>query len=158
MTNKSVFLDSSVLVEAYKGRNTEFLFGLGSNPNLELFYSETVISEFYFYVIAFETAVAPRTAKEKQAIPQAIIQSQPHLLLNKFTFLAGNESIATSAAYYMQFYNLLPNDALIFSICKHHNLNALASLNPDFDEICTKENLNLLKSTKDIEAWLKSYN
>lgn len=157
MSSKRVFLDSSVLVEAYKGRNTKLLFSLGSNRQLELHFSETVISEFYFHVVAFETAVAPRTAKEKQIISQALAQSQPQTLLGKFKFLAGNEHTSTDVAHFMQYYNLLPNDALIFSVCKLHNLDALASLDVDFDEICKEEGLILLKSAREVDLWLQTF-
>ena len=61
----------------------------------------------------------------------------------------GNESTPAMAANFMGNYTLLPNDALILSVWKLHQIPALASYDPDFEDACRGGNIVLLKNIQD---------
>lgn len=48
-------------------------------------------------------------------------------------------------------YGLLPNDALILATSKSYELDALASLDADFQDACKRENLALISDIEDTE-------
>jgi len=62
-----------------------------------------------------------------------------------------DEQIIDKSDYFMETYNLLPNDALIFASCCIYNIHYLASFDSDFQEICDKENIVLIDSLEKLE-------
>ncbi len=143
MTNK-VFLDSSIFIEPLKGNNVKFYQSLISDFTNELFINDIVISEYLYYILAFNSDVSPKTLQRRGKIRQAI-ESELEIIkaLNNFTFLSGNQNFLSEVPRLMAKYNLLPNDATILATCKLHGTK-LASLDSDFIIPCKSENIDLI--------------
>jgi len=152
MSNK-IFLDSSILVEAYKGSKKELLIAIARPADINLFISSIVLSEFYFHFVAYEANTSPMTAKEKGEVANIFSSKNPESLMAEFIMIDGDESTPEMAANLMGTYNLLPNDALILTICKLHQIPALASYDPDFVNVCKGENITLLSSVEDFKKF-----
>lgn len=179
--SSSIFLDSSILVEYYKEAKTDLLEALleFSEPSVNtltfineegaisasqqesecvLYISQTVISEYLLYCLIYDSGKkSPLTIKESGKIKHLLSQRDHSKFLNLFTFLQDNEQIVILAPELMAKYNLLPNDALILSVCKIYQINALASYDTtDFGFACTAEGISLLQSIADFVAFRKS--
>lgn len=154
MSNK-VFLDSSILIEYRKGVKTELLDLLLDKANLRLFISQTVASEYLFYLLAIFGGKAPLTLKVNQEIGLTLQKAQPDSLVEKIQWLPDNDSLFPTAVQLMSQHNLLPNDALILALCKLHDITVIASYDPDFMEPCRHLNITLLQSKNDFEAFIR---
>lgn len=154
MSNK-VFLDSSMLIEYRKGAKTELLDCLLDEANLELLISQTVASEYLFYLLAIFGGKAPLTLKVTQEIGLTLQKAQPDSLIEKIQWLPDNDSLFSTAAQLMSEYNLLPNDALILALCQLHDITVVASYDPDFMEPCRHLNITLLQSKSDFDAFIR---
>lgn len=178
--NNSVFLDSSILIEYYKGSQIELLDTLLNERSLEsltvssretlegeiirpepefvtLYISQTVLSEYLFQCLKLDTGKAPLTLKESGKIPEVISLSDHAEFLGQFTYLPDASDIIDLAPDMMEKYNLLPNDALILSICKTNGIKALASYDAsDFIVPCQFEGIALLQNVVDFQAFKKA--
>lgn len=144
-TISKIFLDSSVLIEALKGTETEFYKTLVQDKSLICCTNEIVFSEYVYHAMALYGGSSPLTLKNKKAI-NGIISSQPGYfsVLQDFEFLSSSVEMLKIALTFMQQYDMLPNDALILAACKVHNVFKLASHDKDFILPCEKENLQLV--------------
>ncbi len=144
MTNK-IFLDISIFIEPLKGNKVNFYQNLISDLTNDLFINDIVVSEYLYYILAFNADVSPKTLQRKGKIRQAI-ESEFEIIkaLNNFTFLLGNQSFLSEVPRLMAKYNMLPNDATILATCKLHETK-LASHDSDFIFPCKEENIELLR-------------
>ena len=60
MTNK-VLLDSSVLIESFKGSKVAFYEALILDVTKDIFINDIVLSEYLYYILGFSSGVSPRT-------------------------------------------------------------------------------------------------
>ena len=145
MINK-IFIDSSVLIEAYKGNKVDFYHSLFSDNSNQLFLNEIVLSEYLYYILGFNAGVSPRTLQQKSQIINALVSEKEQVnILEEFHFLTGNQDFIFDVPRLMSIYNLLPNDAIILATCKLHRIK-LASHDSDFIIPCKSENIELLRS------------
>ena len=136
MSNKRVFLDSSILVEYYKNAATDLLDRLITEPACSLHISQIVLSEYVFHCLGHDAAKSPLALKTSGKIKETLSYADHALFLQQFDFLADDENIIPHFIQLMSSYNLLPNDALILAICKLNQIPALASHDSDFTGVC----------------------
>ncbi len=148
--NSRVVLDSSVLIEYVKGSRPEFLEALLVNQNLVLCYSTPVVSEYLFHYLAIVGQKAPLTVKVNKEIGNVLSNRGPLDIFKPLTFINDAEEIAEMALVKMKRYNLLPNDALILSICQFHGIQYLTSFDFDFVEACKAEGVVLIQGVEDL--------
>ena len=139
-----VFLDSSIFIEPLKGNKVDFYKLLISNLENELYINDVVLSEYLYYVLAFNSDVSPKTLQRKNQI-EDIIEQKPEIIraLNNFILLSSDQSFIKEVPRLMAEYNLLPNDAIILATCKLHGTK-LASHDSDFIIPCQSENIDLI--------------
>ncbi|WP_381519056.1 PIN domain-containing protein [Spirosoma soli] len=83
----------------------------------------------------------------KTDLLEALVEHDFESLLKPLTFLEQvDKSVARETPRLMRTYNLLPNDAIIFSHCKSAGINYLASYDSDFRPVCNKEGVTLIDS------------
>jgi len=153
MSNK-ILVDSSLLVEYRKGNHLEILNAMLAEGTCELLISQVVVSEYLFHHLAIVGGKSPRTIKENGDIFPVFEQRKPLPFLELFTWLPDDAAMLHPAVALMAKYNLLPNDALILALCKHHNIPAIASFDPDFIMPCRGEGIRLLQTVVDFESFL----
>jgi len=144
MTSK-VLIDSSVIIEYAKKNKTQLLNSLLENDSINCCINESIISEFLFQFIKFNTNKAPATIKSAKKISNVFESNPNYLLINLFEFLPTDSRLLNLAPSIMQQYNLLPNDAIILATCKIYNISQLASHDKDFTEACKGEGIELLR-------------
>lgn len=149
MSSKRVFLDSSVLVEYRKGARTNLLDHLLDDESIELTISQVVVSEYLYHLLGIFGGKAPLTLKGAGEIGQTLRSGSPNGLLGKLEWVADNEQVMLKAPEIMADYNLLPNDALILSICLINDIKYIASFDPDFFEACNDMKIELLQNVSD---------
>ena len=137
-------MDSSIFVEPLKGNKVNFYKLLISDLENELYINDVVLSEYLYYVLAFNSDVSPKTLQRKHQIKD-IIEQRPEIVraLNSFILLPSDESFIKRVPVLMAKYNLLPNDAIILATCKLHGTK-LASHDADFIIPCQSENIDLI--------------
>lgn len=146
MTNK-IFVDSTVLIETYKGNKVDFYQALFSDITNHFFINEIVISEYLYYILGYHTGISPRTLQQKKQIAITLESENEQVnILEEFHFLSGNPDFIFEVPRFMSTYNLLPNDAIILATCKLHGTK-LASHDSDFIIPCKSENIELLSSS-----------
>lgn len=146
MTNR-IFVDSSVLIETYKGNKVDFYKFLFSNKSNQFFINDIALSEYLYFIPGFNSGVSPRTLKQKNGIQNAVNSEAEQInILEEFQFLSGNQRFLLEIPRLMARYNLLPNDAIILATCKLHGTK-LASHDSDFIIPCKSENIELLSSS-----------
>ncbi|MEZ0610056.1 type II toxin-antitoxin system VapC family toxin [Fibrella sp. WM1] len=148
--SSSLFLDSSILVEKLKGKRVDLYDWLIADPSLTLCINQIVLSEFAFYLVAEEGGKSPLTLKRDQRIPAILRENDPTELLERFTYLDTDHSVISLYFFYMQQYNLLPNDALILATCKLHRITRIASYDADFATACAGEGIQLIQQVTDL--------
>lgn len=156
MTNRHIFLDSSILIEYYKNTQTELLDELLKSRDFFLCISQVVLSEYLYHCIGYDGGKAPRTLQGLGKIKENILYSDHPTFLRQFEFLEGDANLISQVVTYMASYNLLTNDALILAICQLQQIPAIASYDPDFEDACKGENMKLLQSIKDFEKFRKN--
>lgn len=141
MTN-NIFIDISVLIEAYKGNKVKFYDSLFSNVGNQFFINDIVLSESVYFILGFHSGVSPRTMQQRNALGSPISNEIEQIdILQEFNFLSGNYSFLSGIPQIMAKYNLLPNDAIILAACQLHE-RKLASHDADFIIPCESETLN----------------
>ena len=146
-----VFVDSSVLIEFVKGNEQagEILSCL-LELNAEAYINDIVFSEFVFHYISLKSGLSPLTMKGKKKVGKYINEKDPREFIDQFRILDVNESIVNMAYDFMRKYSMLPNDAIILATCKFHEIDLLASLDRDFEEVCKLEGLRFAFSCENI--------
>ena len=148
MTN-NIFIDSSVLIETYKGNKVKFYKSLFSGIDNKFFINDIVLSEYLYFILGFHTGISPLTMQQKKVIGSTINGETAQLnILKEFHFLSGNQSFLSEVPQLMAKYNLLPNDATILATCKLHR-NKLASHDSDFIFPCRQQNIELIRDDSD---------
>lgn len=143
--NNSVFLDSSILVEALKGNKVALYQELVTNHVYDCCINEVVASEYLFYLLAYLGGSSPKTLKERMAIKATLeVDLQSASILTDFTILGCDLKTISLVPSLMATYNLLPNDAIILATCKIHGITRLASHDADFILPCKNEGIALL--------------
>lgn len=130
-TINKIFIDSSVLIEYFKGSKLELLNHLAIIPNLKLVVNETVVSEVIYHMIGFIADVSPVTLKRKERISEVISKIDLNGFFKNFEII-GNEINIQQLTELMSSCNYLPNDALILNCCLENNIQYLASYDNDF--------------------------
>ena len=144
MTN-NIFIDISVLIEAYKGNKVKFYDSLFSNVGNQFFINDIVLSESVYFILGFHSGVSPRTMQQRNALGSPISNEIEQIdILQEFNFLSGNYSFLSGIPQIMAKYNLLPNDAIILASCKLHHTKS-ASHDSDFIIPCQNENIELIR-------------
>ena len=62
-----------------------------------------------------------------------------------------NRDVVELSNNFIQKYGLLPNDALILATCKHYAVDALASLDKDYEEACRSEGITLISGVENLK-------
>jgi predicted nucleic acid-binding protein len=150
MSNK-ILLDSSVLIEYYKGAKTELLEALLLDISaISLLICQTTLSEHSFQCLKTDSGKAPLTLKSSGAIAETPAISDHQEFLHLFEYLPDGPSLRSMCPAFMSKYNLLPNDALILSLCKSNDIRILASYDAnDFQIACAAEGITLLQTPAD---------
>ena len=148
----TIFLDTSILVEYRKGTKTELLDAL-IDRQYQLCYNQIVLSEYLFVVLAHYGQKSLRTLKMAYYIPQLLDEHDFESLLKPLTFLElVDASVVSNTPRLMRTYNLLPNDAIIFSHCKSAGISYLASFDAtDFATSCRAEGITLIDSVEALD-------
>lgn len=154
MSNK-IFLDSSILVEYRKGVQTDLLEGIIANEAFELLINQVVVSEYLYYHIAIFSGKSPMTIKSAKEIKKYLSMGDPDGFLTQFGWLNDFPLLHRKASYFMQTYNLLPNDALILALCQFHEIKYLASYDTDYTIACQAEGILLISNRDEFEAIIK---
>ena len=126
------FLDSSLIIEAFKRNKNaiEIISALKSLLFKKIYINEVVWSETVYQL----------------CIKRSLKREDVFSFLEKFFFLNIGLNIIKIAKDLIVSYNLKPNDASIFAICKHYNIRNLIFLDEDFKEPCEKKMLVLIDS------------
>jgi len=145
-------VDSSILIEFVKGneRAKEILNRL-IELGAEVYINDIVFSEFIFHYISLKSGLSPLTMKGKKEVGKYINEKDPREFTDQFGVLDVNESIVNMAYDFVRKYSLLPNDATILATCKFHEIDLLASLDRDFEEVCRLERLKFAFGVEDID-------
>ncbi len=147
-----IFLDSSVLIEYVKGNQTSILETIvHPDSNLDPCINHIVFSEFLFHFLALMARKSPLTLKKSFRSNAILARHEPIEFIRCFTIVEMNNHILEYSYELMKKYNLLPNDVLILSSCKHHEISSLATYDSDFDDICEQEGIMLIRQPEDIK-------
>lgn len=147
-----IFLDTSILAEYKKGTKTELLDEL-IQRQYQLCYNQIVLSEYLFVTLAHYGQKSLRTLKMAHYIPELLDNHDIESLLEPLQFLKDvDESVVQDVPRLMREYNLLPNDAIIFSHCQSSGINFLASYDADFRPLCRKEGITLIDGVDALNA------
>ncbi len=93
-TNNKIFIDSSILIEALKGNKIVFYKNLISDINNKSIISETVLSEYLYFVLGFSGGTSPRTLKENGQISETFSANENLTsILKDFSFVNNDFSI-----------------------------------------------------------------
>ncbi len=145
-----IFIDTNILVEYLKGKNTDFLESLLTSKHDGLFINQVVWSEFLFHYLALISNKSPLSVKMANEIASTFNSRNPFDMLPGVMQLSHSKSIGDEAFELMNKFNLLPNDALILATCKFNDIGFLATYDTDFEIPCKKLGIEILKNSDDI--------
>lgn len=145
-----IFIDSSVLIEYFKGSKLELLEQLALVPNLKLQINETVISEVIYHIIGFSSNISPVTLKRKEKISELLSSIDLNGFLQNFDIIYSNIDI-DHLIQLMSNGNYLPNDALILNCCLENEILFLATYDSDFNNQFIQSKLQIISSIEDME-------
>lgn len=144
-TTSKIFLDSSVLIEGYKGRHQEYYNALVKNPGLECCINGIVCSEYWYNLLGLIGNASPLTLKGRGGISATMNYDKKRFeIFQRYTVLTLEPEATVLALDFMQKYNLLPNDALILATCVTQKILFIASHDSDFDFACKAEGIQLV--------------
>lgn len=126
-----VFIDSSVLIEYFKGSKLDLLDNLADMPDCSLVINEAVVSEVVYHIIGYMADVSPVTLKRKERIAQILTEIRLESFFRNFE-IVNNPTDIQKLLILMQTGNYLPNDALILNCCIQNNIRFLATYDADF--------------------------
>ena len=138
-------VDSSIFIEALKGRKTDFYKSLISTNTNQFYINEIILSEYLYYLLAINGGSSPKSLQESKLIKSVFSTSSNELVILKdFILLSSSQEFSEIVPSFMSTYNLLPNDAIILATCKLHGITQLASHDTDFVIPCKQEGIELL--------------
>ncbi len=150
-----IFLDSSVLVEYFKGKTeaVELLEHILSRIDFRIFVNDIVYLEVAYIFIRTRAGKNHLTLKKNKSIVSKLgkeFLNYAYPVLESLEFLELNRNTVSLANTFMIKYGLLPNDALILATCKIYGIGSLASLDEDFKKPCESEGILLVSSLQDL--------
>lgn len=148
--NNRIFLDSSTLIEYRKGNNADFFESIIGNSSWLPCISQIVVSEYLFHHLGIFGGKSPLSIKSSNHVKDVLAIKDPTLFIQQFEWLSDHPGMGSLSVKLMSTHNLLPNDALILSICKIYNIRYLASLDSDFKHACVTEGVVLLSNLNDL--------
>ncbi|WP_297487384.1 type II toxin-antitoxin system VapC family toxin [Thermococcus sp.] len=140
---KGVFLDTSILLEYFKGnpKAKDILLRL-MDSDVVLFINPIVFSEVVYLLLGFYSGISPRSLKGKpEKLPQKI--DLVFETLEEYAFVELGEKTSHIAKDLIRKYAMLPNDALILATCMEHGFS-LAALDEDFKVPAEEEGVQLI--------------
>ena len=140
---KGVLLDTSILIEHFKGNSKakDILLRL-MDSEVVLFINPIVFSEVVYLLLGFYSGVSPRSLKGKpEKLPEEL--GLVFEALEKYAFVELGERTSQIAKYLIRKYAMLPNDALILATCIEHGFS-LATLDEDFKVPAEKEGVPII--------------
>ena len=144
-TTNKIMVDSSVFIEALKGRKTDFYKSLISTNTNQFYINEIILSEYLYYLLAINGGSSPKSLQESKLIKSVFsTYSNELVILKDFILLSSSQEFSEIVPSFMSTYNLLPNDAIILATCKLHGITQLASHDTDFVIPCKQEGIELL--------------
>jgi predicted nucleic acid-binding protein len=126
-----MFIDSSVLIEIFKGNEKAVEISQKLIFNNSISINEVVYSE-----VMYQLCFRKKFPKNKIG----------NLLLKSFNFLKIDKNVLKLSLNYIDNYGLKPNDSLIFATCKYYKITKLITLDEDYREICNKEGIKFINS------------
>lgn len=145
-----IFIDTNILVEYLKGKNTDFLESLLVSNHEGLFINQVVWSEILFHYLALLANKSPLSVKMANEIASTFNDRNPFDMLPGVLHLNHSKLIGDEAFELMKKYDLLPNDALILASCKLNDIGFLATYDSDFEFPCRDLGIEILKNSNDI--------
>jgi len=145
-TINNIFVDSSVLIEYFKGSNSELLDYLSSSPDYNLLINDIVITEVVYHMLAYNSTSSPVTLKRKGLLKAKIDVIDFEALFMHFIHIGVEISHVSTITNLMSEFNLLSNDALIFNCCIEHRIPYLATFDSDFDLPCNQYEITSISS------------
>ncbi|HMN89998.1 MAG TPA: type II toxin-antitoxin system VapC family toxin [Saprospiraceae bacterium] len=155
MSSKAVFVDSSILIEYYKNTQTALLDKLLDTQHIQVCISQIVVSEYLFHCLGIDGGKSPLSVKQAKSIATVLSNGNHAVFLKQFSYLQDSNLLVERVPELMSQYNLLPNDALILSLCQIHQIPAVASYDTDFKNACVGLNIALLQNVSDYNNFLK---
>ena len=125
---KKYFVDSNIIIESCK-KNILAIDILRKYEKDSFTYINPIVVSEVSYIL-------------KKKLKYTIKQIEP--ILNEFNILTVNKQIVTISYDYMHKYNMKPNDAMIAATCKYHEIPNILTMDNDFEQVCTNENITLL--------------
>ncbi|MEA2043311.1 MAG: PIN domain-containing protein [Bacteroidota bacterium] len=125
---KKYFVDSNIIIESCK-RNLTAIDILSKYEKDSFTYINPIVVSEVSYIL-------------KKKLKYSIKQIEP--ILNEFSILPVDKQVVTIAYDYMHKYNMKPNDAMIAATCKYHEIPNILTMDNDFEQVCTNENITLL--------------
>ena len=122
-TTNKIMVDSSVFIEALKGRKTDFYKSLISTNTNQFYINEIILSEYLYYLLAINGGSSLKSLQESKLIKSVFSTSSNELVILKdFILLSFSQEFSEIVPSFMSTYNLLPNDAIILATCKIHGI------------------------------------
>ena len=153
-------LDSNIFIEAFKGNKqaSEILDLLVEyNDSVKAYIPFNVLEEITFLLIkVLSREHYWNLKKDKSKVIEAFKEAKPYLefVLELCGLLFPNRKLLERAFYYIEYYGLLPNDALVMATCKVYGIELLVSLDSDFSDIAAQEDIVLISSPQELKEWI----
>lgn len=151
-TINKIFIDSSIIIEYFKGNKIDFLDELLASPLLELYISDIVCSEYLFHFLAKQAGKSPLSVKESKTISLTLNSDNRYLDFIKIFSISplGNNYI-DECIHLMAKHNLLPNDAMILTNCLRNHFDFIATYDKDLIHSATREGITSLSQLSDLK-------
>jgi len=143
---KSFFIDSNIIIEAFKKNGLKDAFLIWQRI-LDLF-----LEHDFFINLVVKNEVAYHLYVKRKLLSIEDLRA----LLKAFKNLPIVEEIEDDMLRLMENYNLKPNDALILATCKYYQVPYLVSLDTDFEKPCKGEGITLINIPQRFEEILKT--
>jgi predicted nucleic acid-binding protein len=154
--NNKIFFDSSTLIEYRKGNHIDFFENIVGNSLWFPCISQIVVSEYLFHHLGVFGGKSPLSIKMSNGVKSVIAIKDPTFFLAQFEWLQDHPTMGALSIKLMEAYNLLPNDALILSICKTYEIKFLASHDSDFKDACSSEGIVLFGNFSELSTYENS--
>ncbi len=151
-TINDIFVDSSVLIEYFKGSNCELLDHLGSSPNYNLFINDIVISEVIYHMVAHSSGASPMTLKRKSLLKAKVDSIDFETLFMQFFHISTRVRSISAITSLMSEFNLLSNDAIILNCCVENEIQYLATFDADFTAPSTHFGISAISSIEQLKT------
>ena len=150
---KSFLVDSNIFIEAIKGNaEAEDILTRLFHSGERIFINDVIFSEVLYHFIRIKVGPYWNAKKKPEMVSQSIEEFESVVLplLAIPDFLEINYDVATIALRISKKYGLLPNDSLILATAEYYGIDALVSLDRDFEKACKEENVVLVSSAQEL--------